>query len=149
MPKKSSLKQWLVQFVKFNLVGLLNTLIDNGLYALFHDVWAWPFALAKTLSYGAGMVNSWAWNSRWTFARKGEKSAVQQGKKTAQILKFLLVNGLAYLTQLGILWLCERIWGDTSVWTSLFLATPASILVNFLGNKLFVFNKDSGSSDKQ
>lgn len=139
MQKHNPLRDWLIPFLKFNLVGILNTLIDNGLYALFHSVLGWHFALSKTLSYGAGMVNSWLCNSRWTFAvQKGER-AVEGGRQAAQFIKFLLVNGVAYLSQLGVLWVCRRIWGSSSPWTSLFIATPVSLVVNFLGNRLFVF----------
>lgn len=139
LQKRNPLRDWLIPFLKFNLIGILNTLIDNGLYALFYSVLGWHFALSKTLSYGAGMVNSWLWNSRWTFVAQREEGAVGQGEQLLKIAKFLLVNGVAYLSQMGVLWLCRRVWGSSSPWMSLFIATPVSLVVNFLGNRLFVF----------
>ena len=58
-----ALPQWLDQALKFLAVGVLNTLLDAGLYLALTrwlDLTPWP-ALAKGISYGAGILNSFAW----------------------------------------------------------------------------------------
>ncbi len=146
-PEKQSAWKLIQQFVKFNIVGLLNTLIDNGLYWLLNTKVGLIYWLAKTLSYSAGIVNSWIWNSRWTFANKGagntRKAEKSQEGGVKRFLSFVLVNLASLGVSLLVLHLCKKIWRvEPAWWMNLFLATPASLLVNFAGNKWFVFRKE-------
>ncbi len=122
------------QFIKFNLVGVLNTVVDFLIYTLLTEVFGWAYLFAKTVSYSCGVVNSYIWNSRWTF-----KAEQKRGKR--EFLLFLLVNLVSLGVSLGIMHACKnwlRI--ESDFWCNI-IATPIALVVNFLGNKLFVFKK--------
>jgi putative flippase GtrA len=56
-----------VQFVKFGIVGVSNTLINFAVYALLlkvFDVW---YLAAAAIGFGLGAVNGFLLNRRWTF----------------------------------------------------------------------------------
>lgn len=62
--------QGVQQIARFLVVGVLNTLVDAGLYALLTrglGLLVTLPVLAKGISYSAGVLNSFFWNRRWTF----------------------------------------------------------------------------------
>jgi putative flippase GtrA len=54
--------QWLEQAFKFGAVGLLNTALDLSLYLLLTRWIGLAAGFAKSISYSAGMLNSFYWN---------------------------------------------------------------------------------------
>lgn len=60
-----------LQLLKFVFVGFGNAIIDlgvfNGLYFLFPTHEVRQLVLYNTLAVGAAILNSYIWNSRWTF----------------------------------------------------------------------------------
>jgi putative flippase GtrA len=57
----------IVQFVKFGIVGVSNTLINFAVYLLLlkvFDVW---YLAAAAIGFGVGAVNGFLLNRRWTF----------------------------------------------------------------------------------
>ena len=124
-------KKELIKFIKFNAVGLLNTLIDFIVYTILTGVGVY-FALAHVISYGCGMLISYLCNSRWTFRDKEDS--------VLRVVAFVLVNLAALGVSIGILALCRSLWGLEGALAKL-IATPFSLLINFIGNRLFVFRK--------
>jgi putative flippase GtrA len=135
-------KYWdmFVKFIKFNIVGVMNTALDLGIFALL--TWAGVGeGLAKTVSYSCGVLNSYFWNSRWTFKQEHKKSA-------REFLLFVLVNLVSYavariVLQGSLTWLHIENANIRNL-----IATPVSVIVNFIGNRLFVFKKSSGAESK-
>src|SRR4051794_8655811 len=86
------------QFIKFNIVGLFNTLLDFLIFSLLiwlgiHYFWA------QCISYGAGMTNSYALNKYWTFSHRAAPNK-------RLILRFIALNGASLLMSLALLsWL--------------------------------------------
>ena len=140
----------MLQFVKFALIGVSNTLVDYGV--TFALNWAFGiFFLARTIGYICGVANSYFWNTRWTFREERKRD-------TREIVAFLAVNlvtlGISLLLQglfrdalhLGDRWIGAA--GDNLLTKILnadrfcmLLAFPFTLIVNFVGNKLFVFHK--------
>ncbi|MEL7609830.1 MAG: GtrA family protein [Bacillota bacterium] len=129
------LKHTIFQFIKFNLVGLLNTAVDFAIYTLLTEVFGVVYFVAKTLSYTAGVLNSFFFNSRWTFRGEGKGT----GK---QFMLFVAVNLVSLGVSLGGMYLCKNALGITSDFWSNLIVTPVAMVVNFIGNKLFVFKAD-------
>ncbi len=125
---------WLEQTLKFLTVGLLNTTLDAGLYFLLTR-WV-GFAefqvLAKSLSYGMGILNSFYWNRSWTF--KSETSA----SKT--LTPFVLVKLVGLALNAGVMYLCLNAYNLPEI-LSLALATGFSLMWNFTVSKFVVFKK--------
>lgn len=122
-----------MQFVRFCLVGVLNTLVDYGVFVFSYNVImgrneSLDF-LAIGLGWCAGVVCSFICNSRWTFEQKK-----WSGKK---IVLFIILNGILY----GLTWLSCRLLGSFGIVEELakLITLPFTTILNFLGNKLVIF----------
>src|SRR5260370_37896943 len=57
----------LIQFVKFGIVGISNTLLTFAVYTLLLKVFGVWYLAASAIGFGVGTVNSFLLNRRWTF----------------------------------------------------------------------------------
>lgn len=146
--RKQSAGKTIIQFIKFNLVGVMNTLVDFIVFQILNLAFGFTY-LAQVIGYGCGIVNSYLWNSNWTF-----KEQKTHSKK--EMLLFLAVNLVSLGVSLGVIWLCKNCFGVTDVWVQSWMpevlqkfvnantvakliATVCAIVVNYIGNRLFVF----------
>ena len=133
MMNGSELKKSVIQFVKFNLVGLLNTLVDFLVYTLLTEGLGLVYLAAKAISYSCGVLNSFFFNSRWTFKDPGRAGLAKR------FLPFVAVNLISLGVSLGCMYLLRNVaMLQSDFWCNI-IATPIALVVNFLGNKLFVF----------
>lgn len=121
----------LIGFLKFNAVGVINTLVDTAIYSLL-VLTGLDTSIAQVISYSAGVANSYIFNSRWTFRDK-ETSF----KKT---VLFIAVNLVSLSVSIAIIELCTRQFGIDKFIAKL-ISLPFSILINFLGSRFLVFKK--------
>ncbi|OQA14569.1 MAG: GtrA-like protein [Firmicutes bacterium ADurb.Bin356] len=122
----------LKQFLKFNAVGLLNTAVDYLVFALLTEILYLPDTPAKLISYSCGILNSYVLNTAWTFKRERKRTP-------SEVLGFVLVNIVSLGAALAVLYVCRNLLHiETALFRNL-IATPISMLINFFGNKLFVF----------
>ena len=64
------LKNDYIEFIKFSLVGMINTSVDFGVYIMLSRsiyLFSRHFLIAKALSFIAATVCSFLLNRRWTF----------------------------------------------------------------------------------
>ncbi len=121
-----------ITLLKFGLVGVSNTLISYSFFILFVKLGI-IYWLSNILCYFAGLINSFLLNKKWTF---------KSHKKTnfAQLSIFLSVNLLALLLSLlVILILVEKL--NINEYVSQLISMIFSMIVNYVGNKLYVFNE--------
>lgn len=57
----------LVQFVKFGIVGVSNTLLTFAVYTLLLKVFGVWYLAASAIGFGVGATNGFLLNRRWTF----------------------------------------------------------------------------------
>src|ERR1700716_1220761 len=57
----------IVQFVKFGIVGVSNTLLAFAVYTLLLKVFGVWYLAASAIGFGAGATNGFLLNRRWTF----------------------------------------------------------------------------------
>ncbi|MFL0571662.1 GtrA family protein [Priestia megaterium] len=119
-----------ISFIKFALVGVVNTLIDFVVYALLTTIGV-NYILAQWVSYSAGILNSYVMNRKWTFERK-EKSSRRE------VISFVIVNLITLSLTSFLLTVLYNKWG-ISLLISKLLITIVSVGINFIGTKLFVF----------
>ena len=62
--RKKELKDGIVQLVKYNIVGVINTLVDFLVYQLLTYL-GMKYAIAQCIYYSCGILNSYFFNSRW------------------------------------------------------------------------------------
>lgn len=150
MAHNAETKKTIWQMVKFGIVGILNTLVDFAVFQTLNLTLGWVYA-AQVLGYTAGVINSYFWNSNWTFREQRTRSLKEMGL-------FLLVNLASLSVSLGMIWLLREVAGITNEWVATWMpqaiagfikgdtlckliATVFAIAVNYLGNRLFVFKK--------
>ena len=157
MAHNEETKKTLWQMMKFAIVGVLNTLVDFAVFQTLNLTLGWVYA-AQVLGYTFGVINSYLWNSNWTFREQRTRSA-------KEMVLFLLVNLASLGVSLGMMWLLREVFGVTNEWVSQWMpkalagfikgdtvakliATVFAIAVNYLGNRLFVFKKKTDTSEE-
>lgn len=126
------MKDELIKFIKFNAVGLANTAVDFLVFTLLVAL-NMNYVPAQVISYACGTLNSYLFNSRWTFKDKRDSAK--------RVFVFIAVNLVALGVSLGIQAVLNDRFGFQEI-VSKIIALPFSIGVNFIGNRLFVFKKE-------
>ena len=144
-PAVSARRPWIGQFIRFGLVGFVNTVVDlavlNLLIVLTHTGRTGAmFALFKTIAFVCAVLNSYFMNRAWTFQRVPTKSSVLEGSQ------FLFVNLLGLVVNVGTASLALNYarpeWRiDPKWWPSVaaLVGTAFSFAFNFIGYKFWVF----------
>ena len=150
MERNSEAKKTVWQIIKFAIVGVLNTLVDFAVFQALNLLLGWVY-VAQVIGYSCGIINSYLWNSNWTFRE-------QRTRSLREIVLFVLVNVASLGVSLGVIWLCRDVFGITNEWVAgwmpaslngflkgdtvdKLIATFFAIVVNYVGNRLFVFNQ--------
>ena len=157
MARNEETKKTLWQIAKFAIVGVLNTVVDFAVFQTLNLTLGWVYA-AQVLGYTAGVINSYLWNSNWTFRE-------QRTRSFREIALFLLVNLASLGVSLGMIWLLREKAGITNAWVAgwmpkalsgfikgdtvcKLIATVVAIAVNYVGNRLFVFKSKPQAKDE-
>ncbi len=121
------------QFIKFGLVGVLNTAVQFAVFVVLYRLLHWPMLVASGMGYLAGIVNSYFINRVWTFEVKGKR-------QTGEFLRFVAVNIVSMGVNLGTLKLLVD-WGGLMPELAQVLAIGSSLVVNFAGNRFWTFRE--------
>lgn len=97
----------MLHFVKYNLIGIMNTLITLAVVWVMHQLLDWNLELSNFLGFVAGGCNSYVMNRIWNF-----KSS---NKKSAEITRFLIVFLCAYGLNLLVLEGCVYALGNFEI----------------------------------
>ena len=117
------------EFLKFALVGVLNTGVDVVIFFLLTRLGS-PYVAAQVVSYSCGAANSYLLNKLWTFR--------STSLSYAEIVRFTAVNLISLGISVVILSLLHGTAG-LGLAASKGGATVCALAANFLGNKLWVF----------
>ncbi len=142
---RESQKQTGLKYAQFSLVGISNALVDVGVLNLF--LLFWPtrspelLVVYNVVALGLANVNSYLWNTLWTFRDQATHDAKQVGMFTAQgLLNVGVSNLLLWLTAHGL-----RAYTDLSPLISGNVAKGVSMVVastmSFLFLRFFVFER--------
>lgn len=119
------------QFMKFGIVGVINTALDYLIYSALIIVFHVHFLAANAVSFSLAVTNSYVLNRRWTF-----RSDNPDWKKEAT--KFFLVN----LVGLGLSEMFLKIFVH-GLGVSPFIAKLMAVVIvlgwNFIGTRLWAF----------
>ena len=119
-----------VQFLKFGIVGLSNSIITFVVYSILVFCGS-NYIVANVIGYCAGVVNSYIWNSKFVFKR-------QQSK--VLFTKFMLVNLITLsINTVLIFILIEKF--EYGKYVSQLITISVSMIINFTLNKLWTFKK--------
>jgi putative flippase GtrA len=88
------------EFVRFLIVGVANTLISLVVYRALLALGVW-YVVSAPIAWGAGVVNGYIFNRRWTFRAPDTRRARAlyalfgaAGAGAASLLVFLFVRGV-------------------------------------------------------
>lgn len=122
--------QQLGQLGRFLSVGVLN--LVGGLLVIYACKWFLHVGdvAANAVGYGAGLIASFALNSRWTFAYRGPRLPA--------VTKFLLVALMAYgLNLLTVMVLIQKF--ELNTYLAQAMGIPPYTVTTFLASKFIVF----------
>ena len=135
-------------FIKYNLIGVMNTLITLASVWIMHQMLDWNLELSNFLGFIFGAINSYLMNRIWNFK--------SHNRKRTEVVRFLVVFLLSYALNLaaleGTAYLLENAqWCRSfTVWISQFMkptyfanivANIVYVLASFMLYKKWVFKK--------
>lgn len=132
----------LLRFLRYCIVGAINTAITLGVIYLCHSILGWGEYLSNVIGYIAGLINSFLWNRAWVFRA--------QGSRLRQALRFALGFALCYGLQLAVVYaLCHTALSAIELHLPYITLTGYAIatlignitytLLNYLYNKYITF----------
>jgi len=128
------------QFVKFGIVGAINSLVDWGIFYLLKIVLPGVFTslnlqtikqIAKAISFTVSAISSYIMNRKWTF--RSTRSGVGR-----EAVKFLVVATGGFLINNVTFYLVTARAGWRDIF-GLIIATAAATFWNFILNKKWTF----------
>lgn len=124
----------LIQFIKFGVVGLSNTLISYGMYAVLTYIGV-PYVLASVIGFMVSVLNSFFWNNRFVF----KKNAGEQRNLWYTLAKtFLAYAGTGlFLSSILLVLFVEKM--GISKYIAPILSLVITIPLNFIINKFWSF----------
>ena len=125
-------------FVKYNLIGIVNTGITLVTVWILYELLHWNLELSNFLGFVAGGVNSYIMNRRLNFKSKNSKRS--------EVVRFAIVFLAAYLVNLFVLESLKESLpsaGDflSAGYLANILANAAYVVVSYALYRYFVFRK--------
>ena len=139
-------EEWLagiVQFVKFGIVGVSNTVVSYVIYLV--TIWlmapyhvSWDFYFGNIVAFVLSVLWSFYWNNRYVFTLKeGEERNL--GKTLLKTYASYAFSGLVLSNVLSFVWV--NLFGISKVIAPLFNLL-ISVPINFFMNKLWAFRSE-------
>lgn len=123
------------QALKFASVGVLNTLVDMGMYVvLTRGLGLTPFLLAKFLSFMTGTVSSLVLNRTWTF---GMRTRITAG----EIARFYAMVSISLVANLSAMYLAVHVLELPDL-AGLIIATLVSLGASYTLSRFWVFRPE-------
>ncbi len=140
--KKKILSLFDAKMWKFLLVGILNTIVGNGLMFLFYNLFHIGYWPSTALSYAIASVMSYFLNRYFTFKYKGSGYQVILRFALNIVVCYVLAYGLAYIAFKPLV---GAILTDASVKLvdNVTMLAGACLFVgfNYLGQRFFAFRE--------
>ncbi len=120
----------LKQFIRFNIVGVLNTALTYGIYSGLVYI-GFHHLVAVVIEYAFGIVFSYLLNKRFTFAVRGPAGSRMFGRMLLAYVPMLLLNAL-------LLWLLiDRLHWNKYAGQAVALGFVS--VLSFAAQRVFVF----------
>ena len=119
-----------LEFMRFCLVGAVNTGVDFTVFTVLSYMGV-LLLVAQCISYTCGVLNSFLLNRTWTFRGRGQSAR--------QLIRFLALNLGTLTITYGLL----VYFHNSLAWPLLvckLLATGASLGINYIGSRLWIFS---------
>lgn len=127
---KHIVKSHYKNFSKFSVVGVANTVIDYGMFYVFHDIFDIHYILANILAVFIALINSFICNALWTFKNLRRDCLIRQ------VTTFFVIGFIGMGLNTLTVFIAQ---GYMNVYIAKLLATFVSFSWNYVGSWLFVF----------
>lgn len=141
------MSRWLnYSFIRFVLVGILNTLVGLGASFLLFNLLAWGYWMATFTGNTIGAVVSYILNKTYTF-----RSNVSIGSSWWKfVLVILVCYGISYGASMAIADLSSALFPRLEAFIlhngAIFLGNGFYMVTNYLGHKYFTFRSNHGQA---
>ena len=119
------------KFIKFGMVGVLNTIIDIFSFFILNVVFGIGAYISQILSFIIATINSFLCNKYWTFEKKNPIAG-------NEVFKYIIVKCCYLAVSLCMLGLFKNLFNLTPM-VAKFPATCMMIGFNYLAVKFWVF----------
>ena len=122
-----------VQFIKFGIVGVSNTIVSLVTYYIFTFIGVY-YMIANSAGFVTGTLNAYYWNSKFVFKKEAKKS----GKKKESLVKTYISYGISFLLSSLLLYIQVNFLGISQTIApiiNVMITTP----INYLMNKFWTF----------
>ncbi len=126
-------KKSIIQFIKFSVIGVSNTLVSLVVYYIFVFIDPSLYIVGNTVGYAAGVLNSYFWNERFVFDRKGQSHL-------KGIFKMYMSSIFIYLLNTGLLFVLVK-YVSLSEKIAPLIVAAVLLPCNFLINKFWTFRQ--------
>ncbi|OQX29454.1 MAG: hypothetical protein B0D92_03665 [Spirochaeta sp. LUC14_002_19_P3] len=130
---KNRLRTAVVQFIKFSYVGISNTAITYGLYALAVYILD-SHRIALVIDYAFGIVYTFIMNKFFTFKKRNS------GTGTIEFIRTIILYAVVF----GVNWLLLNFLIEQRLWDRYFAQAVVIVVISFLsffGQKYLVFKE--------
>lgn len=129
------------QFIMFCGVGSINTIVALFIILILSEVFLLQYLISNLLGYIVGLIIGFFLHRNFTFS-----SSKNDSRKFVEFLKFSSIFLIAYSTQFAGLWTMVEILNIPNLISQIF-AVMIYVIINFLGNRVFVFTSREGASE--
>lgn len=123
-----------LESIKFIFIGILNTIVGFGVYALLLKFVTDNYFITLLISHIIGVAHSYLWNNKWTFKQKKIFEY-----KTA--LRFLIVYSITFLFNFFFLYGLVNFNLINNKFYAQAIALFFTTLISFSGHKFWTFKK--------
>jgi len=125
------------KFIKFGLVGVINTALDMGVFILLNTVFHVYYLVANIFAFLISGSNSYFLNRRWTF-----QSANPNWRR--EMMKYLIVITSGFMINEGLLYVLVAHANLSNIFAKL-IVTAFVLIWNFGINRLWTFRHSSAA----
>lgn len=133
---KEEIKKLIIQFIKFGLVGVSNTLISLLVYYIL-VYFKCNYIIANTLGFIISVLNAYYWNNKYVFKQNKEVENAPKSK-WKKLLKVYASYGVTFLLSTFLLYVmvdCLHV----SEYIAPIINLCITIPLNFIFNKFWAF----------
>lgn len=125
-------------FLRFILVGVVNTLVGTAIMFFCFNVLEWNYWISSALNYIVGSIVSYLLNKRYTFQQKGHDLYT--------ILKFIMNITICYVLAYGfakplVTWLLSGLSTNVQGNIALLVGMVLFVAFNYIGQRFWAFSQ--------
>lgn len=128
------MKKTIIQFIKFGIVGLSNTIISYFIYTVL-VYFGLYFLIASIIAFIVSVFNSFFWNNKYVFKRSKDTKGIIK-----TIIRTFVSYGLTGLILHNILLFLFIEFVHISKYVAPVFCLVITVPLNFILNKIWVFN---------